>query len=284
MIAYTGGMDRLYITLTIVTCLAAAVIFLIMLRRARRRQRRQALFSAPFPDAWENILADHMPLINSLPDPLQRQLYGHVQVFLDEKTFEGCGGLEITDTIRVIIAAQACLLLLNRPATYFPSLSSIVVYPSAYVAKGKSLIGGQITEEETVRLGESWTGGDVVLAWDNVKQGAWNIADGHNVVFHEFAHQLDQEDGAADGAPILSQPSAYAPWARVLGAEFQALQKKARRGRKTVLDRYGATNPAEFFAVATETFFEKPKTLQRRHSELYDALKSYYAMDPAGWA
>jgi Mlc titration factor MtfA (ptsG expression regulator) len=161
-------------------------------------------------------------------------------------------------------------------------LITILVYPHAYIAKGAELIGGRfVLESETVRLGEAWKDGVVVLAWDEVRRGATDPHDGHNVVLHEFAHQLDQQDGSADGAPILDHTSQYETWARVLSEEFEQLRRDAELGRASVLDEYGATNPAEFFAVATECFFEKPIPLRRKHPELYEALKTYYRQDPA---
>ena len=237
----------------------------------------------PFPPIWEGILNRNVALYRYLPDSLKKQLQGHIQVFLGEKIFEGCGGLKITDEIRVTIAAQACILLLNRKPTYYPKLYTILVYPGAYVGKKVTVIGMLHTEEMTVRGGESWPRGEVVLAWDYVRQHAIDLADGYNVVLHEFAHQLDQEDGSADGAPILEKQSSYKTWARVLSKEYQDLKRRALSGRKDIMDAYGATNPAEFFAVATETFFERPKQMKLTHPELYNELKSYYGLDPLKW-
>jgi hypothetical protein len=225
------------------------------------------------------MVEKNVPLYGRLPEELKEQLHGLVHVFLAEKHFEGCGGQEITDEIRVTIAAQACMLLLNRKARYFAKLKTILVYPHTYVAKSVSSDGHIVVDEDSVRLGESWQNGPVVLAWDSVTGGTSNAYDARNVVLHEFAHQLDQEDGAADGAPILGGRSRYVAWARVLGAEYDAMQKR----RRSVMDRYGATNPAEFFAVATEAFFEKSKQMRKRHPELYNALREYYRLDPASW-
>jgi len=206
---------------------------------------------------------------------------GHVQVFLSEKRFEGCGGLQITDEVRVTIAAQACVLLLHRPSDDYPELSSILVYPTTYLVPGSHTgPGGLVSEDSQARLGESWTRGEVVLVWDSVLSGAADIHDGHNVVLHEFAHQLDQEDGVGDGAPILPRRSMYVAWARVLGHEFDHLVRDVERHHRTLLDRYGATNPAEFFAVATETFFEKPSQLRLKHPDLYAQLRTFYQQDP----
>lgn len=247
-----------------------------------KRRRRRRLRSAPFPTSWSGILERNVPYQRLLSEEARRELQGNIQVFVAEKSFEGCGGLQMTDEIRVTIAAQACLLLLHRETDFYPTLRSIVVYPSAYVAPVTESVGhGVVREGVSVRLGESWHRGAVVLAWDSVLHGAADIHDGRNVVLHEFAHQLDQEEGAADGAPVLPRRSMYVAWARVLGAEYARLQHDVERGRTSVLDQYGATNPAEFFAVATECFFEKAASLQRQHPELYEELKLFYRQDPA---
>ncbi len=246
-----------------------------------KRHRREEILARPFPPAWRAILDKNVPYVARLDAAEQRELEGLVAVFLEEKSFEGCGGLELNDEIRVTIAGQACLLLLHREADVYPDLDSILVYPSAYKAKSTRREGGVVLEGEEARLGESWTRGTVVLAWDHVKSGARNLTDGHNVVLHEFAHQLDAEDGSMDGAPELGERSHYATWARVLGDEFADLASRLHEGRKTDIDPYGATNPSEFFAVLTETFFEKPIELSRRHPELYEELRAFYKQDPA---
>ena len=248
-----------------------------------RRARRERLLAAPFPEAWKRIIEKNVPLYHRLPEALQKELGGLVNVFLAEKHFEGCAEQVIDDEVRVTIAAQACMLLLNRKTHYFPKLHTILVYPHTYVAKTLTSDGRVTIDNQSVRLGESWQNGPVVLAWDSVKGGASNIADARNVVFHEFAHQLDQEDGAADGAPILTHRSAYSAWARILGEEYATLQARKKARQRSVLNKYGATHPAEFFAVATETFFEKPKQLHKRHRDLYDELRDYYQLDPLEW-
>lgn len=246
-----------------------------------RERRRERLRSAPFPDNWEEVLRKNVPHYGRLDDADRAELRGHIQVFLAEKHFEGCGGLGLTDEIRVTIAGQACLLLLRRDTDVYPRLVTILVYPTAYIALAREPIGGGVVlEGEVARLGEAWREGVVVLAWDETLAGAADIHDGHNVVLHEFAHQLDQQDGVADGAPILGQRSRYVTWARVLGAEFEQLRRDTDRGRPGVLDEYGSTNPAEFFAVATECFFEKPVELRRAHRELFDELAAFYRLDP----
>jgi Mlc titration factor MtfA (ptsG expression regulator) len=246
-----------------------------------RKEQREKILLQPFPPDWSAILARNVPIYDRLSEVDKAELRGLIQVFLAEKVFEGCNGLEVTDEIRVTIAAQACLLLLRRETDVYPRLITVLVYPSAYVSNmPQHGPHGIVTEGPQGRLGEAWTSGVVVLSWDDVKLGASDVRDGHNVVFHEFAHQLDQEDGSSDGAPILPRRNMYSAWARVLGEEYQELQMAAETGKKSVLDTYGATEPAEFFAVATEAFFEKPVQLKKKHPELYEELKIYFNQDP----
>jgi Mlc titration factor MtfA (ptsG expression regulator) len=264
--------------MVLLAVLAAWAVVSPRIREARRRRRREQ----PWPDGWDEILARRVPLCAMLPGDLRRQLKDDIKVFVAEKRFVGCGDLAVTDEIRVTIAAQACLLTLNRPKRYYPRLSTVYVYHSAYVTRIRQAgPGGSVMEGEGVNLGESWSDGRLVLAWDAARHGAVNVRDGHNVVFHEFAHQLDQEDGAGDGVPFLDAPGKYAHWVEVLGDEYEKLCRSRRR--RTVIDTYGATNPAEFFSTATEAFFEKPHQIQRRMPDLYDELKDYYKVDPAQW-
>jgi Mlc titration factor MtfA (ptsG expression regulator) len=247
-----------------------------------KKRRRQRLVRQVFPDEWLHIIEKNVPLYKKLPDVDKKELQHHILIFIAEKRFEGCGGLEVTDEIRVTIAAQACILLLHRETDYYPGLSSILVYPQAYVAPETHYIpGGIVAEGKEVRLGESWYHGSVVLSWDNVRRSAADINDGHNVVFHEFAHQLDSSGGRRDSTPIIQDQSTYIAWARTLQQDYERLRREVGQNSDTLLDEYGATNPAEFFAVATECFFEKPKELQRLHPNLYRELKEFYQQDPA---
>lgn len=247
-----------------------------------RKRRHAKLMAAPFPATWAALLEASVPQAAMLAPEERARLEDLVQVFLHEKLFEGAGGLEVTDEMRVSVAAQACMLLLGDPETaVYPDLARVVLYPAAYVAKARSQDGLLVSERDQVRLGESWDRGVVVLAWSAVEHGASNVHDGHNVVFHEFAHQLDQEYGPADGAPALPGEMRYPAWAQALGSELARLEDAADEGRPTLLDHYGATNPAEFFAVATESFFEKPIQMRERKPALYAQLSSYYRQDPA---
>ncbi len=247
-----------------------------------KEKRREQIRKTEFPSAWREIIKRNVPLVGHLPPNDRRELEGSVLVFLREKNFEGAGGLQMTDEIKVTIATQACILLLHRKTDYYPGLYSVIVYPHAYVAPQTVQVArGIVTEGVQPRLGESWTSGAVVLSWDDVLSGAIDIHDGHNVVFHECARELDAQDGSMDGAPILTDHSMYATWARVLGGEYKRLQQDTALGKDTLLDQYGATNPAEFFAVATEFFFEKPRQLRQQLPQLYDELRRYYKQDPA---
>lgn len=249
-----------------------------------KRRRRAKLANRPFPPLWLDILAQHVPFYKRLPDGDREELQRHMQVFLAEKRFEGCGGLTITDEIRVTIAAQACVLLLHRRTDYYPGLSSILVYPRAYVARNvRHMAGGVVAEGQDVRLGESWHRGSVVLSWDSVRRGATDVHDGQNVVFHEFAHQLDSTGGQGDSTSVLASHSSFSAWARALGKDFERFRRGGGPRQANVLDEYGATDPAEFFAVATESFFERPTDLKRVYPGLYRALADFYEQDPASW-
>ena len=245
-----------------------------------KKWRRKRLIRQPFPSGWLKILRQRVPYYGLLTPKEQEELQCDIRIFLSEKQFEGCGGLEITDEMRVTIAAQACILLLNRRHDYYPNLQSILVYPSAYMAEERSIDAAGIVSEGTqARLGEAWLRGAVILSWDDVQRGSKDLHDGHNVTLHEFAHQLDQQDGAFDGAPLLAKRSHYFSWARILRKEYEALRNSSERGESTFIDGYGATDPAEFFAVITEAFFENPKDLKQKHPELYEELKQFFRQD-----
>lgn len=251
---------------------------------ARRHARRNRLMKTPLPAAWEDIISKNIALYRLLPDKLKRELHGHLQIIIAEKNWEGCGGLELTEDMKVIIAAEAAILLLGlEKPTYFPKVDSILVYPTTYTTTRKQRNGYIETESRDALLGESWERGTVVLAWDSVKNQARDLGAGDNVVLHEFAHQLDQEDGGSTGTPVLKSRSSYAAWGRVMSKEFEELRNKVMHHKNDVLRAYGATNAAEFFAVATEVFFDRPQEFKQRHAELYELLKSYYNLDPLSW-
>ncbi|HYD78529.1 MAG TPA: M90 family metallopeptidase [Paucimonas sp.] len=245
------------------------------LRRALRR---------PFPRHFSAILARNIPAYGYMPAHLRSQLQRLIKQFLHQKKFVGCGGLSVTDEMRVTIAGKACLLLLNRRTDVYPALRTVLVYPSAFVAPRQEIgIGGVVTHASQHLAGESWTDGRVVLAWDHVKHGSSDAGGGHDVALHEFAHQLDSESGSMNGAPLMKTAARYRSWSTVMAREFERLQLATLYQAPTVLDHYGATSPAEFFAVATETFFGKPAELAVFHPELFGELQGFYRVDPRDW-
>ena len=247
-----------------------------------RQRRRGHLRARPFPKKWLSLIQRHVVFFHRLSASDRAELLGHIQVFLAEKRFEECGGFAITDEVRVTIAAQACLLLLHRRTDYFPGLLTILVYPLTYMVEEKRQVGEHVWEEGTVsRLGETGRRmGSLVLSWGAVKHGAADPSDGKNVVLHEFAHQLDFENDAADGVPGLAAREQQLAWAAVMRAEFASLRAADESGIPTLLDTYGATDPAEFFAVSVEAFFEQPHALRARHPKLYTELQKYFRQDP----
>ena len=243
--------------------------------------KRKRISQKPFPAPWLKIIEQNVPLYTKLPIDDQKELQRHTLIFISEKLFEGCGGLKITDQIKLTIASQACILLLHRQTDYYPSLASILVYPHSYLAPiTKYDPDGIVDEGLDVLSGESWHRGSVVLSWDDVISAPDDIHDATNVVLHEFAHQLDSNT-EGDSSPILHNRSAYTEWARVLQADYDKLRQDIDRHHPTFLDEYAAENLAEFFAVATEYFFEKPKELKSHHPQLYHQLNLLYQQDPA---
>ena len=260
-----------------------ALIIVVIVGFSYQSWRRKWIISKAFPADWLAIIERRLAFFGKLQTGEQEQLKKLVQLFLADKKFYGCNGLIINDDIRVTIAAEACLLLLNRPTTGYASLKHILVYPDAFQAgHEKHNEDGTVSLQQQGLLGESWQHGKIILSWDDVTFGAANIHDGHNVSLHEFAHQLDSETGSTNGAPILGK-NACQSWAQVLTKEFAELNKAFEEQHKSVMDFYGTSNPAEFFAVATETFFEKPGQLAERHPELFNELHNFYKVDPRRW-
>lgn len=248
-----------------------------------RRLTRAEVLAETFPPQFREHVLRRIPCAELLSATELEKLEALVRVFNSEKRFEGAGGLEVTEEMRVAIAARACLLVLMRvelDEPLYPDLDTIIIYPSTYRAPARRQEGYVVVEEEQPRLGESWARGVVVLAWDSVQGGVSNTADGHDVVLHEFAHQLDAEDGAMDGTPALDGIERYAVWSKVAGHEYAALVDAVEHHQKTSIDSYGATNAPEFFAVVVEQFFERPAALSRRHPELYTELSRCFRFDP----
>lgn len=276
------GLDGLVVIGTGALLVAASVL---LLRRplarwlAARLGRQRA---EPLPADWAERVASVMPVFTRLTAAERDKLLRDMRDLLTTRAWEGAGGLVVTDDIRLAIAAQASLLTLGFEGDPYPSLHTIIVYPSTFVpAEPFSWTARRRARREEPTLGESWTDGVIVLAWDQAAAGGARPDDGDNVVLHEFAHQLDRGDGEMDGVPRIASAD-YRAWTAVIARELRSLERAAQAGRPDVLDEYGATDPAEFFAVATETFFERPNELERERPELYDALRRYYRQDPAG--
>ncbi len=250
-----------------------------------RRWQREKILEAPFPEAWRTILDKNVAYTRYLDERERQHLEDLVQVFCEEKTFVGCGGLQLDDEIRVTIAANATILLLGLDHDLYRDVQSILVYPSTVrpPERERGLLDTSVgvVEESPAILGQAHLRGPVILVWDAVTHGSKHPTLGHNVVFHEFAHKLDMLDNEIDGTPPLRGTDQYERWSAVCGQVYFELQRRVRAGKRTLLDPYGATSEAEFFAVATEYFFEKPLALRKEHSELYDVLQEFYQQDTA---
>ncbi|MEE8311489.1 MAG: M90 family metallopeptidase [Candidatus Binatia bacterium] len=247
-----------------------------------KNRRRARLRARPLDAGKRLLLETGVPYYDLLDPPERIALEGLLQVFLHEKRFEGCGGLEITDEMRVTIAGHACLLILGRQTDFFPLLSSVLLYPDSYTAPvARHGPGGVVTEANEQRIGESWAEGSIVLSWQDIRDDVLAPEDGYSVIVHEFAHQLDDELPEAEGMPVLSDPSMYAQWSRVMKAEYERLCANGAAGREGVIDSYGAESPGEFFAVVSECFFTVPIDLEEEHPDLYAQLASLYRQHPA---
>jgi Mlc titration factor MtfA (ptsG expression regulator) len=249
-----------------------------------RNRRRRNILADRFPQPWLTTLHETVGHYELLSEPDQKKLCDAVQIMLAEKEWEGCRGLELTDEMRVTTAALAAILILGFDDFYFDNVATILVYPNEYVVKEERGIGGGATVEgESDRLGEAHARGPVIVSWAEIRENALAPGYGQNLVFHEFAHQLDMLNGEFDGTPNLPNGDLARRWADLMDREYRRLQDAERRGRETLLDQYGAENPAEFFAVATECFFDAPRAMQRVYPPLYEIFRAYYRQDPATW-
>ncbi len=281
----TTAPRRLIVPLLILLLLAVVPLVFLLGQPLRKAWLRRQLKRRVFPAEWRHILRERVPYFRTMPADLQLRLKRHIQVFLAEKPIIGCAGLVVDDEIRVTIAAQACLLLLGRRSDYFSELRQILVYPSAFVVdRVKAEPSGVLQDQRQVLAGESWSQGQVILSWPDTLEGAAVPDDGRNVVIHEFAHQLDQEKGQANGAPWQPGRTSRDRWAKVMAREYATLRQRAAMGEASLLSDYGASDPAEFFAVVSEVFFEQPRQLAAEHAELYAQLSGYYRVNPLSWS
>ena len=264
--------------------LALIVALLVFLFVVWPRIRMRQVLAKAFPSNYAKILRRNIPQYRYMPTDLQMQLKKRIKQFLHEKTFVGCDGLMVTDEMRVTVAGKACLLLLNRETEVYPELTHILLYPGAFVAQRREVqSGGIVTHTNQGLSGESWSDGRVVLAWDQVLGSSEEQAHAHDLVLHEFAHQLDSQTGSTNGAPLLKNAEAYETWSKVMTREFEQLRADIEQGFQTIIDPYGATNPAEFFAVTTEAYFQSSEALAQYHPALFQQLYTYYRVDPRDW-
>ena len=261
---------------------AAAASGMVVAWAWARRRARKRLLRSPLDDHARAIIAREVPLTRKLPPALREKLEGRINLFLEQVEFLGCNGLEVTEDMRLSIAAQACLLVVNTD-TWYQNLRTILIYPGAFKSRRAEHHGYVVTERETVRIGESWPRGPVILSWAAAEGGARDAADGHNVVFHEFAHQIDDLSGQADGLPPLARAQSLAGWRDAFVGAFQRHVAAVEEGHTTLFDPYGAEGPEEFFAVSVELFFERPQPFLAREPALYRQLSTLFQLDPANW-
>lgn len=255
---------------------------MLLFRFWTRRREHRILLETPLSNRQRDIIEQQVPLLKKIPWEIRWQFEGKINAFLNQVQFIGCDGVEVTEAMRLSIAAQACLLIANTDAWY-QHLRTILIYPGAFTSLRKKYDGYVVTEHRTVRSGESWARGPVVLSWEDAAQGAANDVDGHNVVFHEFAHQLDDLSGRANGVPILGKGQSFDEWERAFLDAYEKHVQRVENGFRTVIDAYGATNHQEFFAVSVELFFEKPAALKKDEPDVYKQLSILLKLDPLAW-
>lgn len=248
-----------------------------------KRHHRSKLLAQPFPASWESILAAEWGLWSRFNDAERERLRDVMRILVDEKYWEGCGGVEMDEQIKVLIAAMAATLLMDRDLDFFPNVHTILVYPGAYVQTQEQVGSDGLVHAGSSNLGEAWYNGPVVLSWQDALQSARHPGRGDNVVQHEFAHTLDMLTGMTNGTPPMRSRSDYAPWHEVMTREFAEVLDVYDRGGRDVIRDYGVTNVAEFFAVTTETFYDAPVDLRSQRPGLYEAFRGFYGVDPACW-
>lgn len=264
--------------------IVAGIGLVWLLFKIWRWYRWHSVANMSFSRHWLAYVKRAVPFYDAMPEPLQKELLIEINRFVLFKKFVGCAGLQVTDEMRVTVAASACLLILNRPSLSFRRVNYILLYPAEFIVRRSVKdAAGVVHKTQGHMAGEAWQSGRIILSWDDVKKGIYDFNDGRNVVLHEFAHQLDGESGSMNGAPLLYSKGAYGSWATIMSRDYKSLQEHAFFGRETVLDEYGATNPAEFFAVATESFFEQPEALNKQYPQLYQELQNYFNVDPRPW-
>lgn len=269
--------------LALVAGALVCIVAVLWLRGALRARRRRARLAKPFPPEWRALLARRVPLYRRMPDELRRRMEPATRAFLEHVRFVGCQGLEVTDEMRLVVAFQASLLVVQRDPGAYESLHSVLLYPDEFVVEeAEEDEAGVVTEGTRVLSGQAFDTDRIVLSWRDVLDGGSAGEDAYNVVLHEFAHWLDHSVGSAlsDASTRLAP---LARWHAVFEREYDTLCEAIERGEPTLIDPYGAEHPAEFLAVATETFFEQPRRMARHHPGLYAELRELYGLDPARW-
>lgn len=241
------------------------------------------------PESWRPILTSNATFRERLSPALQQEFDQRLIEFVEAKYWEGCGGLVLTDEHKVTIGAHAIRLVLGFERETLRDVKTVLVYPTPYEAKSQEVLGGNIVVEGvSQRAGESWYHGPVILAWSDIQEcleeeDYWKRRHPHNVIVHEFAHQLDYRNGrSADGIPPIESHEQAEEWVKVTDAAYQRLSRACERNQYTLIDCYGATNRAEFFAVTTEVFFEAPQEMAEQWPELYRVMQRYYRQDFLG--
>lgn len=261
--------------------LLCLVLGTISFRSWSKKEARKRLLASGLSLSQKSIIAKQVPIVLRIPTNLHGKLEGKISLFLQQVQFIGCNGLEVTEEMRLSIAAQACLLVVNSDTWY--TLSTVFIYEDAFKSKKVDSNGYVVTESEMVTMGESWSRGPVVLSWKHTEKGALNDRDGHNVVFHEFAHQIDDLSGHTDGAPLLNRGHSFTNWEHVFLNAYERHIDNIKNQYETVLDAYGASAHEEFFAVAVEAFFENPVALREQELEFYEELSKFFNLNPVTW-
>jgi len=248
-----------------------------------KKHHRKKILEAPFKEEWESILSSKWTLWTKFGEGQRDRLRDIIRIVVDEKSWEGCGGLEVDEAKQVIISAMAGVLLLDRDLDYFPNVHAILVYPEAYVQSHELVDEDGLVHAGSANLGEAWYNGPVVLSWKDTEESAVNPGHAANVVQHEFAHTLDMLTGMTNGTPPMRTRDAYASWHELMTRHYEEIRSIYERGGRDVIRPYGVSNVAEFFAVGTETFFDAPIMFHERRPELFEAFLGFYGVDPRPW-
>lgn len=270
------------LALYLVFLVAILIIATMVYAPIRRRRHRQALAAQPFPRQWRLVLRERWLLYRYLPVDVRFALQRQLQIMMASTEFYGCNGLEVTETMRLLTLAQAALLYRNISQDQLASFPTVLLYPDAFVREGELTDElGLVSRQRHIMLGESWQQGRVILSWSDIEQDLRRL-DGHNLVIHEYAHQIDGYDGSMNGVPMLPNETQYRRWTRVMTAAFEDVNHQVQWGESPI-DPYASTNPAEFFAVVSEYFFSQPDLLQRLYPEVYTLLAGFYRQQPLEW-